>query len=246
MAHPTPHAAGDDFNVLDPHGFEQGHGQHASHVIVGPFTLRSVLVVLLVLTVATVGQAQLEVYLSHLWDIEFPKWVNVAFCMAIATVKALLVMGFFMQLRYDNPINSVIMAFTIFALGLFLGFTSLDLGGRDRVYHEKAPQVSAGGMGKSGTPQVTVARTKWLEAWGPETFAKYEADYKHAKGGHGHDADAHARSSAQRTRPATGLTNALSVEPATGGTHPGDPHAQPAHAQPAHAEPPAGHDAKGH
>jgi cytochrome c oxidase subunit 4 len=112
---------------------------------VGPFTLRTVLALLLFFTVLTVGQAQLEVYLSHALDIEFPRWVNIVFCMGIAVIKALLVMGYFMQLKYDNPINSVVMAFTFLGLGLFLGFTALDLGGRGSVYEWKVNYQVPGG-----------------------------------------------------------------------------------------------------
>ncbi len=105
-AAPVPEA----FDELDPHGFDKGHHDHG-HVIVGPFTLRTVLAALLFFTVLTVFLAQAEVWAQGYFHIELPWWVNVAGAMSIAVVKALLVMGFFMQLKYDNPINTVLMCF---------------------------------------------------------------------------------------------------------------------------------------
>jgi cytochrome c oxidase subunit IV len=147
-AHSGTHAGhSQKFDELDPHGAsgKGARGQHAAHVIVGPLTLRSVLAVLLFFTVLTVAQARLEIYLTHALDMEFPRWVNIAFCMGIAVIKALLVMGFFMQLKYDNPINSVVMAFTFLGLALFLGFTALDLTGRGSVYTWKTTYREPGG-----------------------------------------------------------------------------------------------------
>ncbi len=234
MAH-THAATHNSMDELDPHGFEQGHGQHKSHVIVGPFTLRSVLAALLFLTVLTVFQARLEVYLAHALEIEFPRWVNVVFCMAIAVIKALLVMGYFMQLKYDNPINTIVMAFTILGLGLFLGFTSLDLLNRDSVYAWKAGQVIPGGKSNGvttagGKPLVEAARVRWMEKWGPEQFQKYEADYHHAHAATHNVAPSHAEhaaSNANRSRARTGVTGALSTE-APASQHTPAPHSAPA------------------
>ncbi len=204
------HAAA--FNELDPHG-AGSHGQHDSHVIVGPFQLRSVLIILLIFTALTVGLAQLEVFIAGFFEITLPWWVNVAVAMSIAVVKSVLVMAIFMQLRYDNPINSILMGFCFFALFLFLFFTGLDLFTRGRIYDFKAGQVVAGGTGSgvataNGKPVVTAAHDRWMEAWGPDKFEKI----KKARKGHGHghaSDDAHATSSANRSRPVTGATGAL-------------------------------------
>lgn len=155
------------FDELDPHDAGH-HGQHGSHVIVGPFTLRAVLMALLVFTVLTVAQARLEVYLAGAFNTEFPRWVNVAFCMTIAVVKALLVMGFFMQLKFDNPINTVVMGVTFFVLALFLGFTSLDMTTRGEVASYKGGYVVPGGT----DTLVVEARKRWELEWGPEKFEK--------------------------------------------------------------------------
>lgn len=154
------------FDETDPHG-QHFHGQHESHVIVGPFLLRSILGFLLLFTVLTVGFAQAEIAIQNWLGIELPWWVNVAGAMSIAVVKSLLVMAIFMQLRYDNPVNSVAMLFCFFALGLFLLFTGLDLFSRGWIYEFKAGQVVAGGTGQgvstaNGKPMVVAAKEKFL------------------------------------------------------------------------------------
>jgi caa(3)-type oxidase subunit IV len=210
------HAAA--FNELDPHG-AGAHGQHDSHVIVGPFQLRAVLIILLFFTALTVGLAQAEVFIASFLEITLPWWVNVAVAMSIAVVKSLLVMAIFMQLRYDNPINSILMAFCFFALFLFLFFTGLDLFSRGMIYDFKAPQVVQGGTGSGvanagGQPVVTAARDRWMAAWGPEKFERIKSQRKSHGHGHGHD-DAHAVSSPNRTRPLVGSTGALNTNPDT-------------------------------
>ena len=157
----TPRA----FDEVDPHG-QHLHGQHESHVIVGPFLLRSVLAVLLLFTVLTVGFAQAEIAIQNWLGFELPWWINVVGAMSIAVVKSLLVMAIFMQLKYDNPINTVAMLFCFFALGLFLLFTGLDLFTRGWIYEFKAPQVVAGGTGQgvataNGMPIADAARDRF-------------------------------------------------------------------------------------
>lgn len=222
----THSAAPTNFDELDPHG-AGAHGQHASHAIVGPFTLRLILLILLFLTVLTVGQAQLEVYLAREFHIDFPRWVNVAFCMSIAVVKAVLVMLYFMQLRYDNPINSVVMAFTFLALALFLGFTALDLGTRASVYDWKSTGTIVGPTNPAWS--VKGARDRAIEKWGVEEFNRRKAEYEAEHGHAHHAAPAGPASTASQSRPTTGLSGALSASDA--------PHTE-GHA-PAHSEAPA-------
>lgn len=233
MAHSiSPNPPAKHFDELDPHGAAH-KGQHKSHVIVGPLTLRTVLALLLFFTVLTVAQAQLEVYLSHALDIEFPRWVNIVFCMGIAVVKALLVMGYFMQLKYDNPINSVVMAFTFLGLALFLGFTALDLGYRGTVYDWKTPYQVPGGSEEL----VKKARDKFIGRVNVQEAARIEAIIKHA-----HHDHADIVSSPQISRGKTGLSGALDATASDDGhghdahghapNTPADSHATPA--APAH------------
>ncbi|MFN5946653.1 MAG: cytochrome C oxidase subunit IV family protein [Phycisphaerae bacterium] len=212
-----------------------GHEEHHAHVIVPPITLKLVLGVLLGLTVLTVATAQLEVWAMNYFNILLPAWINVTGAMLIATVKAVLVMAYFMQLRYDNPMNTVVMLFTFFAVGLFLFFTSLDLFTRDRVYDYKSTVVVAGGTGErvglpSGTPLVVGMKQKAVEKLGAERYEYVKSHLHHGK--HGHGGEDTTVSSANRSRPRVGLT-----APAT--AH-GDDHGE------SHESKPAGGSHSGH
>ena len=89
--------------------------QHEHHVI--PFqVLARVAVALLILTVLTVATSRM-----HLGVLAAP----VAFTIAI--VKALLVMGYFMGLKYDVKSNRLIFAAGFFFLLLLFFICALDL-----------------------------------------------------------------------------------------------------------------------
>ncbi len=221
MAH-SHTAQPETFDELDPHGFNKGHGHHG-HVIVGPFVLRTVLALLLFFTVLTVGQAQLEVFIAKSLNVTFPLWVNIVACMAIAVVKAVLVMAYFMQLRYDNPMNTIVMAFTILGVALFIGFTSLDLLTRDRVYAWKDGQITAGGTGvgarnlSAGSNIVQSAKNRYLEKLTAElgtleaAQAQYDKEYAKKHKAHGHKSDHRhdVGNDGNRSRPVTGPTGVL-------------------------------------
>lgn len=150
------------------HADAHDHGESHSHAIVGPVLLRAVLAFLLFFTVLTVAFAQIEVYVEHAVGIRLPWWVNVIGAMSIATIKSVLVMAYFMQLKYDNPINTLAMLFCFFALGLFLMFTGLDLFSRGMVYDFKAGPVIAGGTGAgvpgaNNQPLTVAAKTRFKE-----------------------------------------------------------------------------------
>jgi cytochrome c oxidase subunit IV len=220
------------------HADHADHGEHHAHVIVPPITLKLVLGILLFFTVLTVGTAQLEVWAMSYFGFELPRWINVFGAMLIATIKAVLVMAYFMQLRYDNPMNSMVMVFTFFAVGLFLFFTSLDLFTRKEVYDFKSTVVVAGGMGgkggaSAGVPLVTDRRNKYIEDHsknGGDGQAHYNRvksllSHKH----HGSHEDTTA-SSAQRSRPRVGLTLPKAdahTAPAAGHGHEHKPEAKP-------------------
>jgi len=205
------HAFDPDSGSVDPHG---DHAGHHGHVIVSSFTLKAVLGVLIVLTLATVGQAQLEVFIQNHFDMVFPKWVNVVACMGIAVVKAALVCLYFMQLKYDNPLNSIVFLFTLLGVGLFLGFTALDIGTRDSIYEYKSRQIIEGGAGLGGAPATATARQALLERVGPEKFELIRADVEGHKHGHGGTATPNNASSAGQSRPAIGTTPGLFDEQA--------------------------------
>lgn len=142
----TPHATQPEaFDELDPHGFG-GYIKHSHHIVSG-MTLKSILLILLAFTALTVGAAQGEKWIEASLHYELPRWVNVIVAMSIATIKATLVLMFFMLLRYSNPINTVVFLFCLLAFALFLFFTLLDLGTRGMINPIKAHQVEAGGIG---------------------------------------------------------------------------------------------------
>lgn len=211
----TPHAAASHFDEMDPHGFGS-HTKHAHHVVSG-ITLQSVLAILLLLTAATVGAAQLEVWIMKTFAIELPRWVNVVVAMSIATVKATLVMMYFMLLRYSNPVNTVVMLFCFLAFGLFLFFTILDLGTRGAIDRVKVAQVQPGGIGgiKGGWGKdapiidrapVAYWRDRKINEVGEKEFKQLKAA---SHKGHGHDDHAHVGSTASQSRARSGLTPGL-------------------------------------
>jgi cytochrome c oxidase subunit 4 len=225
----NPAASAEVFDELDPHGFEKGHGHGAnSHVIVGPFTLRTVLAFLLIFTALTVFLAQAELWAEGYFHISLPWWVNVAGAMSIAVVKALLVMAFFMQLKYSNPINTVLMFFCFAALTLFLFFSSLDLFNRGLIDEVKAGQTTPGGTGGTGAnaegvPMYQAAKIRMVarlkERLGSDEAAKAEFERLEASDHAAHAAmalvhEAHedeTLSTASRSRPRTGSSGALST-----------------------------------
>lgn len=129
-------------NELDPHG-----GTPHEHHVTSAFLLKFILAILLFFTILTVGQAQAEKWIAHTFDIVLPNWVNVVVVMGIATIKATLVLLYFMHLKHDNPINSVIFGFTILGVAIFFLFTFLDIGNRGYIEPVKYAQVVAGGSG---------------------------------------------------------------------------------------------------
>lgn len=97
---------------------QKAHSHEEHHVV--PFgVLRNVAVGLLILTALTVGASRL-----HLGVLEAP----VAFL--IAFIKAMLVMAFFMGLKYDTKLNRIIFATGFFFLAVLFFFSALDIWSR--------------------------------------------------------------------------------------------------------------------
>ncbi len=80
--------------------------------------LLTVFVTLLALTVLTVFQSTF-----NLGNIEV--WLS----LTIATIKAGLVIAFFMHLLWDKPLNAIIILSSLVFVALFLGFTMMDAQG---------------------------------------------------------------------------------------------------------------------
>ncbi|MFN7947288.1 MAG: cytochrome C oxidase subunit IV family protein [Blastocatellia bacterium] len=91
-----------------------------SHVHVSPVRLYVIIwVALMVFTAITVGVAQ----------VDFGS-LNIVVAMTVATIKASLVVLFFMHLKYDKPFHAVAFSLGIVFFGLFLGLMLLDVGTR--------------------------------------------------------------------------------------------------------------------
>lgn len=133
------------------------HSSHKHHVTPIPVYLRTfgALIFLTVLTVVT-----------SYFDFGI---MNLAIAMAIAATKAILVMLFFMQLKYDNLGNKVTFLSSFVFLGIFLALTSADFLFRPDVQAMKVESVAATG-GETDPHQLHIS-TPALIAKGKALFA---------------------------------------------------------------------------
>ncbi|MEZ4367743.1 MAG: cytochrome C oxidase subunit IV family protein [Kofleriaceae bacterium] len=97
----------------DHHDDDHGHG--IAHVA-SARTMLTTWGMLMVLTVITVLATK----------VDFGSKTNLALAMAVAAIKATLVVLFFMHLRYDKLFHSVLLVGAILAGALFVGFTLMD------------------------------------------------------------------------------------------------------------------------
>ena len=119
MAHTTAHD--DQAHVQHSSGHEHGghgHGHGDHHGFSHPmpiWMLLSVFFALLVLTGLTVYQSTFDLGNAEIW-----------LSLTIATVKAGLVILFFMHLLWDKPLNAIVILGSLIFVALFLGFTLMD------------------------------------------------------------------------------------------------------------------------
>ncbi|MEQ1830784.1 MAG: cytochrome C oxidase subunit IV family protein [Pirellula sp.] len=116
-AHGHGHAHAHDVSHGD-HG--HGHDGEFSHPM-PIWMLLAVFFVLLALTGLTVYQSTFDLGNMEVW-----------LSLTIATVKAALVIAFFMHLLWDKPLNAIVILGSLIFVSLFLGFTLMDAEG----YHE--------------------------------------------------------------------------------------------------------------
>lgn len=90
---------------------EEGHG-HA----VPAKVLLNVFFALVLMTILTVAATQFPTG-------SFEIWIS----MAIATLKASLVVAYFMHVRYDNPMYAMLFAAGLLFMALFVAFTMMDV-----------------------------------------------------------------------------------------------------------------------
>lgn len=109
----SEHAASSDSHGSDGHG--HGHGfAHPMPV----WQLLAVFFALIILTIATVYQATLDLGSMEL-----------VASLVIATIKASLVILFFMHMIHDKPLNAIFFLSSFIFVALFLGFTLMDAHG---------------------------------------------------------------------------------------------------------------------
>jgi cytochrome c oxidase subunit 4 len=104
------------------HAPGKGHDEGAVQAHVSsPIFYGAVFSALLVLTITTVGQW----WFLHHYKIDLGAF-NVIIVILIATLKASLVVAFFMHLRWDNKFNALIFISCIFFVGVFFAYTLND------------------------------------------------------------------------------------------------------------------------
>jgi caa(3)-type oxidase subunit IV len=148
-----PNAA---YDWEDPHHFHHGEDaesdhDHDGHHVTPWQLLVAILMLLLALTALTIFSAEAErwaialgIHISHFW--------NVMIALSIALVKAIFVCMFFMHLKHDSPINTMVLLTTLFVFGLFILLTGIDLNERDAINDFKAGNLVAGGTGTGVAP----------------------------------------------------------------------------------------------
>ncbi len=118
--------------MADPH-----HGDDHEHGLSHVASMRVLLATggsLLTLTLVTVMATR----------VNFGANINLAIAMAIAVLKATLVILFFMHLKYDRLFHTVIFLSAICAASLFVGFTLMDSGQyqQTNIWHPDAPPAA--------------------------------------------------------------------------------------------------------
>lgn len=100
---------------------DQSHAEGEHHGFSHPMPIWQLLAVffaLIILTIATVYQATLD--LGNL---------ELALSLFIATIKASLVILFFMHMIHDKPLNAIFFLSSFIFVALFIGFTLMDAHG---------------------------------------------------------------------------------------------------------------------
>jgi cytochrome c oxidase subunit 4 len=134
MAHTTTSDHNHDAHAN--HGHHDGqHGAHHDHGFSHPmpiWMLLSVFFALLFLTVLTVFQSQFDLGNAEIWA-----------SLTIATIKAALVILFFMHLLWDKPLNAIVILGSLIFVALFLGFTLMDAEGyRENLIYNSTIEAS--------------------------------------------------------------------------------------------------------
>ena len=125
------HAVAAAAAAADAHGAGHGDGAHSEHHVASAGLFLRVLIALLILTFITVAASRFNFGSA-----------NLLIAMAIAAVKASLVISIFMHLWWDTAMNKIVFLSSFLFLSLLLTFTLADLvtrGMEDPVHRIKAP-----------------------------------------------------------------------------------------------------------
>lgn len=140
MAHEATHAQ----HAIEPHAdghHADGHHADGHHGFSHPmpvWMLLAVFFALLGLTFLTVFQAQFDLGNAEVW-----------LSLTIATIKAGLVIAFFMHLLWDKPLNAIVILGSLIFVALFLGFTMMDAEGyrENLIYNSTIKESQPNPMG---------------------------------------------------------------------------------------------------
>jgi cytochrome c oxidase subunit 4 len=156
--HQVPPAVPGDFAPATPpaHSNEEfgGHPDHGVGHVVSMKVLGTVFGALVLLTVITVAASY----------VNFGE-ANLIVALAIAVLKATLVVLYFMHLRWDKPFNSIVFVGCLIFVALFISLAMLDTGQYHRtVWDQQAPKINhkklltaegeAGAVERTGVPAV--------------------------------------------------------------------------------------------
>ena len=119
--------------------------------------------------------------------------------MLVATVKAALVVGYFMHLKYDEKYHLFVFLGTVIFVAIFFGFTLFDMEARSRLNDEQATFVRLKELENAGSPlkvgvdnvpeRAEVIRKEVAAHGGPQHGGGHDAaagaGHGDAKAGHG-------------------------------------------------------------
>lgn len=194
MSHPH-HASIDPVETLS----ETEAHEHHDHVT--PFwPMFWVFMILLVLTALTVWTSNIHEFWIGNTLIEIGPTPHILLALFIATVKAVLVAAYFMHLKYDKPMNTVVVGATIFAVVLFIGLTLADLDARRLNDSVDMQKIVQGGNGHVGPDGHIVRQTLGVVAQAEEN-ARLRRANEGLQGEGEHGADGHGAGDAATDSP---------------------------------------------
>ena len=168
------------------------HADGAVHAHISPVRFYwGILAILMVFTVLTYGLAFVELGAA-----------NLAVAIIIATLKATLVVLFFMHLWWDSKFNALVFVGSLLFLAMFLVYTVNDTGNRDRIDQDLA-----------GDPRgrYSASAGEWAPAFGPNVGQLVYAS------GPGHDeAEAGEAASEEEAAAEPAATEPVETGPADG------------------------------